>query len=110
TPQRAAQTVSRETPRTPSALILIDTRAEYTIAATMPVNRDAENNARNGTRYTNDGMVCAASRNGRTILSAVGLRPIQTPTTTPRTTTITVATSTAARVSIVSCHNKSSDA
>ena len=32
-------------------------------------------------------MVCAASRNGRTIWSAVGLRPIQTPTTTPSTTT-----------------------
>src|SRR5258705_5358905 len=75
------------------------------MAATMPVNRDAENSARNGTRYTNDGMVCAASRNGRTNLSAVGLRPIQTPTTTPSATTATVATSTAARVSMVSCHN-----
>ena len=73
----------------------------------MPVNRDAENNARNGTRYTNDGMVCAASRNGRTILSAVGLRPIHTPTTTPSATTTTVATSTAARVSMVSCHSQS---
>src|SRR5262245_13802729 len=72
----------------------------------MPVNRDAENSARNGTRYTNDGIVCAASRNGRTTLSAVGLRPIQTPNTTPSTTTITVATSTAARVSMVSCHSQ----
>ena len=76
----------------------------------MPVNLDAENNARNGTRYTNDGIVCAASRNGRTTLSAVELRPIQTPTTTPRTTTITVATSTAARVSMVACQSCSGQA
>src|SRR6476660_1071722 len=105
--ERAASTVSGETPRIPSAMILIDTGAAYTIAATMPVNRDAENNARNGTRQTNDGMVCAASRNGRTNVSTVELRPIHTPTTTPSATTMTVATSTAARVSIVACHSSS---
>jgi len=66
----AASTVVSDTPRMPSATILVATGAAYTTAAAIAVNRLAANKARNGTRYTNAGMVWAASRTGRMIRSA----------------------------------------
>src|SRR5258707_304270 len=66
----AASTTVGETPRTPSATILMATGAAKTTAATIAVSRVGPNRPTNGTRYTNAGMTCAASRVGRMTASA----------------------------------------
>src|SRR4029453_7177925 len=101
----AASTVVADTSRIPSAMILIATGAANITAATIAVNRVGPNSARNGTRYTNGGIVWPASRAGRMTRSARRLRPIQTPNSTPRIIVITLATRVDASVPMLSCHS-----
>ena len=68
--------------------------------ATIAVNRLGPKRMKMGIRKTNGGIVWPASRNGLITRSTMRLRPIQTPTTTARTTTIAVATSTDVSVTI----------
>ena len=70
-------------------------------AATMPVNRLGPNNATAGIRYTNAGMVCAMSSNGRRAAENRPLRAEAIPRTSPRARVIAVATRTDVRVSML---------
>ena len=50
---------------------------------TIAVKRVGPNKPRIGTKYTNAGSVCPASRNGRKTRSALSLRPVQIPRAIP---------------------------
>ena len=67
----AASMVVGETPRMPSATILMAAGAAKVTAAMIAVNRVGPNSASAGMRYTKGGMICAASRIGRMTASAV---------------------------------------
>src|SRR5262249_54091302 len=100
----AASTVATGTALMPSATILVVTGTAYTTAAAIAVNRLVPNSARNGTRYTNGGMVCPASSTGRIQVATRPVRPAQTPSARPAATTRTVASSVDASVIMLSCH------
>src|SRR3954462_12666094 len=99
----AASTVATGTARMPSATIFVVTGTANTTAAAIAVNRLVPNRARNGTKYTNGGIVWPASSTGRTQLSTRWFRPVHPPSTTPTATTTTVASSVDASVVIASC-------
>src|SRR3954467_3657424 len=98
----AASIVVGGTSRIPSAVRRMPIGIAYAIDATIPGNRPTANSATTGTRYTNAGMTCIASSNGRMAASNRGLRPATIPTGTAIATASTTATSTCVNVSIVS--------
>src|SRR3954451_822635 len=100
----AASTVASGTALMPSATIFVVTGTANTTAAAIAVNRLVPNSARNGTRYTNGGIVCPASSTGRIQVSIRRFRPAHTPSTSPTATTTTVASNVDAKVTMLSCH------
>ncbi len=75
------------------------------IDAITPAPRPIPNSTSTGIRYTNCGITCAKSRNGRITRSATSERPAHRPSGIATSTLIRIATSTWLNVSIARSHS-----
>ncbi|MFC7105315.1 hypothetical protein ACFQQB_35725 [Nonomuraea rubra] len=76
--------------------------------AKIAVNLVVSNSASAGSRYTNAGMVCAASSRGRWTAEYRGERAAATPSSRPMTSVTSTATATVVIVCMVCSHTPSS--